>query len=100
VSDHQLRTPDPPLTTALERPLAASVQASAVAVADTPPPLPEKSTSLNAEPQNDYANVGGGGSAHPGANKVPPPVMRKSTHRGRVCIIYVFIFFVLVFIIC
>jgi len=59
---------------------------STTAVVDNdepPPPLPEKSPSLT-EPQNDYANVGGSPQSR-GAN-APPPVMRRSTHRSRVCI--------------
>ena len=50
---------------------------------ETPPPLPEKSGTL-AEPHNDYANVGS--SPQPHNDKIPPPVMRRTTHRGRVCI--------------
>jgi len=48
---------------------------------ETPPPLPEKSTTL-AEPQSDYANVGGSSDDR---HETPPVMMRRTTHRGRVC---------------
>jgi len=50
---------------------------------ETPPPLPEKTTL--AEPQTDYANVTGSAAVQSRNDKVPPPpVMRRTTHRGRV----------------
>jgi len=55
---------------------------------ETPPPLPEKVAATLAEPQADYANVGG--SRHSQNDNVPPPVMRRTTHRGRVCVLLLY----------
>ena len=57
--------------------------AAAENYSETPPPLPEKTTL--AESQTDYANVTGSAAVQSRNDKVPPPpVMRRTTHRGRV----------------
>jgi len=76
------KTPEPITATTLRKSPVPMRATTTIAENDeTPPPLPEKSGSL-AEPHNDYANVGG--SPPPHNDKIPPPVMRRTTHRGRV----------------
>jgi len=72
-------------TVTATRPITTAAAAAAVAenYSETPPPLPEKTTL--ADPQTDYANVTGSAAVQSRNDKVPPPpVMRRTTHRGRV----------------
>jgi len=83
------KTPEPSPTSLQKSPMSIPSTTPVADNDETPPPLPEKSTTLT-EPHSDYANVGG--SPQSRSDNLPPPVMRRTTHRGRVCFIYIYIY--------
>jgi len=79
------KTPEPTTTTTVRKsPVPVAPPPVADSNSETPPPLPEKSLTLG-EPHNDYANVGI--CTDSTSDRQAPPVMRRCTHRDRVCTI-------------